>query len=112
MEWSSIYVEDSIPLHGLHMFLVALSILRAVSKYTVSRDWYVFPVDLVANLCAQCRTDRLLEWHPAKSWMHFMSHALNTFGYCLAIMRSNLVGYFIVGSGYNLVSCTLSETQS
>ena len=57
-----IYIEDSIPLCSLHMFLVALSMLRGVSKYMVSGDWYVCPVDLVASLCAQCRTDRLSEW--------------------------------------------------
>ena len=45
---------------------------------------------------------------PAKSWMHFMSCALNIPGYCLAIMWSGLVGYSVVWFGYNLVSCTLS----
>ena len=45
---------------------------------------------------------------PAKSWVHFMSHALNLPGYCLAVMQSDLVGYSVVGFGYNLVSCTLS----
>ena len=49
---------------------------------------------------------------PAESWMRFMSHVLNTSGYCLAIVQSDLVGYLIVGFGYNLVSCTLSGTQS
>ena len=37
-----------------------------------------------------------------------MCHVLNTFGYCLAVVQLDLVGYFIVGFGYNLVSCTLS----
>ena len=54
---------------------------------------------------------------PAESWMHYMSHALNLpgchlaivwSGYCLAIMRSDLVRYSVVAFGYNLVSCTLS----
>ena len=45
---------------------------------------------------------------PAESWMHFMSHALNIPGYCLAIVWSDLVGYSVVWFGYNLVSCTLS----
>ena len=45
---------------------------------------------------------------PAESWMWFMSHALNTSGYCLAIVRSDLVGYLIDRFGYNLISCTLS----
>ena len=57
-----IYIEDRIPLRSLHMFLVALSILHGVSKYTVSGDWYICPVDLVASLCVQYRTDQLLEW--------------------------------------------------
>ena len=55
---------------------------------------------------------------PAESWMQFMSCALNFPGYCLtvvglgyrlAVMRSGLVGYSIVGFGYKLVSCTLSR---
>ena len=55
---------------------------------------------------------------PAKSWMHFMSRALNFpgyhlavvwSGYHLAIVRSDLVGYSVVWFGYKLVSCTLSR---
>ena len=49
---------------------------------------------------------------PAKSWMRFMRHVLNTFGYHLVVVQADLVGYLIVGFGYYLVSCTLSETQS
>ena len=43
-----------------------------------------------------------------ESWMQFMSRTLNTFGYCLAVMQSDLVGYLMDWFGYNLVSCTLS----
>ena len=55
---------------------------------------------------------------PAESWMWFMSHALNLpgyrltiiqLGYCLAVVRSGLVGYSVAGFGYKLVSCTLSR---
>ena len=45
---------------------------------------------------------------PAKSWMQFMTRVLNTSGYHLAIMQSDLVGYSVDWFGYNLVSCTLS----
>ena len=45
---------------------------------------------------------------PAKSWMHFMSRALNIPGYCLAVVQSDLVGYLVDWFGCNLVSCTLS----
>ena len=54
----------------------------------------------------------------AESWMHFMSHALNFPGYCLAVIRSgyclvvvwsDLVGYSVAGFKYKLVSCTLSR---
>ena len=47
-----------------------------------------------------------------KSWMQFMSCALNTFGHCLVIMQSDLVGYLRGRFWYYLVSCTLSGTQS
>ena len=55
---------------------------------------------------------------PAKSWMCFMSRVLNLpgyrlaiirSGYCLAIVRSDLVGYSVARFGYKLVSCTLSR---
>ena len=38
--WSGlpIYIEDRIPLHGLHVFLVALSILCGTFKNMVSGD--------------------------------------------------------------------------
>ena len=53
---------------------------------------------------------------PPESWMHFMSHALNSPGYHLAIMWLGLLVYSVVWFGYNLVSCTLSglshESQS
>ena len=55
LERSSIYVEDRIPWHSLHVFLIALSTPHGVSKYTVSGDCYRCPADLVASLCAQCR---------------------------------------------------------
>ena len=44
----------------------------------------------------------------AKSWIWFISRALNIPGYHLAIVRSGLVGHSVVWFGYNLVSCTLS----
>ena len=55
---------------------------------------------------------------PAKSWMHFMSRALNfpgyhlaiiQLGYPLAVVQSDLVGYSVARFGYKLVSCTLSR---
>ena len=49
---------------------------------------------------------------PFESWMQFMSCALYTFGYCLAIVQSDLVGYLRGRFRYNLVSCTLFWTQS
>ena len=58
-ERSSIYIDNRIPLRSLHMFLIALSIQCGVSKYTVSGDWYVCPVDLVASLHVQHRTDMI-----------------------------------------------------
>ena len=107
-----LYIGDSIPLRSLHVCLVDLSILRGTAKFMVSGDWYVCPVDLVASLCVQCRTDQCLEWLSAMSWMLFVSHALNTFGYFLVVMRSDLVWYLRGMFRYNLVSCTLSGTQS
>ena len=49
---------------------------------------------------------------PAKSWMRFMTCVLNTSGYHLAIVQSDFVGYLSGSFEYNLVSCTLSGTQS
>ena len=54
-----LYVGDSIPLCSLHVCLIDLSILCGTAKYTVSGDWYICPVDLVASLRAQCRTDTI-----------------------------------------------------
>ena len=70
-----LYVGDTISQHSLHVCLVDLSILRGTAKYTVSGDWYICLVDLVASRNAG--QTRSLCGCPAKSWMHFMSRALN-----------------------------------
>ena len=107
-----IYVEDRIPLHSLHVFLVALSMLRGIFKNMVSGDWYVCPVDLVASLRVQCRTDQLLEWLSCQVMDVFHESCIEYLGYHLAVVQSGLVGYLKGKFGYNLVSCTLSGTQS
>ena len=103
--------QNQIPQCSLHVFLVALSLLRGVSKYTVSGDWCVCPVDLVASLCVQCRTDQLLELLSCQVMDAFYELCIEYLGYHLAIVRSGLVGYLTGRFGYNLVSCTLSGTQ-
>ena len=45
---------------------------------------------------------------PAKSWMYFMSRALNIPGYHLAAKWLDLVGYLIDRFRFNLVSWALS----
>ena len=107
-----LYVEDSIPLCSLHVFLVDLSILRGVSKYMVSGDWCICPVDLVASLRVQCRTDQLLEWLFCRVIDLFHELCIECLGYHLAIMQSGLVGYLRGRFGYNVVFGTLYGPQS
>ena len=107
-----LYVEDSIPLHSLHVCLVDLSILHVAAKYMVSGDLYICPVDLVASLCAQHRTDWLLEWLSCQIMDAFHESCIEYLGYCLAIVRLDLVGYLKGRMGYNLVFCKLFGTQS
>ena len=112
MERSSNYIEDRIPLRSLHVFLVALSMLHGIFKNMVSGDWYVCPVDLVASLCVQCRTDQFSKWLSCQVMDAVHESFIEYLGYCLAVMQSDLLGYLSGRFGYNLVSCTLSGTQS
>ena len=62
-----LYVGDSIPPRSLHMCLIDLSILPGTTKYTISEEWHVCPVDLVEGY--MCNTEQTLvqHGHPAQS---------------------------------------------
>ena len=66
----------------------------------------------VGSLRVQCRADVIFVCWSCQIMDAVDESCIEYLGYCLAAMWSDFVGYLYGRFGYNLVSCTLSGTQS